>query len=170
MKFFVTLAGQEREVTVDSGGMVLSDGARVEAHVAELEGTPVRVVTIGSRVYKVLARRDGSGGRYILDMGGFTLPVEAVDERTHAIRHVAGGVARGAAPAALVAPMPGLVLRVNVRTGDRVHAGQGVVVVEAMKMENELKVPSAGVVKAVHVAAGSAVEKGALLVELEAGS
>ncbi|MBL8996007.1 MAG: acetyl-CoA carboxylase biotin carboxyl carrier protein subunit [Gemmatimonadetes bacterium] len=63
--------------------------------------------------------------------------------------------------------MPGLIVRVEVAVGDRVVAGQGVVVMEAMKMENELRAPAAGVVRAVHVEAGAAVEKGTALVEFD---
>jgi pyruvate carboxylase subunit B len=66
--------------------------------------------------------------------------------------------------------MPGLIVRVLVQPGDVVQAGQGVIVIEAMKMENELRASSAGVVRAVSVAAGSAVEKGAVLVEFEPSS
>jgi pyruvate carboxylase subunit B len=63
--------------------------------------------------------------------------------------------------------MPGLIVRINVVPGDTVEAGQGVVVMEAMKMENELRATSAGKVRSVDVAPGTAVEKGALLVSLE---
>jgi pyruvate carboxylase subunit B len=63
--------------------------------------------------------------------------------------------------------MPGLVVRVAVQRGDDVVAGQGLVVMEAMKMENELRAASSGKVKAVHVQPGTAVDKGALLIELE---
>ena len=63
--------------------------------------------------------------------------------------------------------MPGLVVRVNVRPGDQVRPGQGLVVMEAMKMENELRAHAGGRVKTVLVAAGMAVEKGTVLVELE---
>jgi len=63
--------------------------------------------------------------------------------------------------------MPGLVIRINVSPGDRVEAGDGVVVMEAMKMENELRATSSGTVKAVKVSPGTAVERGALLVEME---
>ena len=63
--------------------------------------------------------------------------------------------------------MPGLIVRVNVSRGDTVEAGQGVIVMEAMKMENELRATSSGKVKSVEVTAGTAVEKGALLVALE---
>jgi biotin carboxyl carrier protein len=64
-------------------------------------------------------------------------------------------------------PMPGRVVRVLVAVGDRVAAGQGVVIVEAMKMENELRSASAGVVKEVNVGQGAAVEAGTVLVVIE---
>ncbi|MBX9929339.1 MAG: acetyl-CoA carboxylase biotin carboxyl carrier protein subunit [Gemmatimonadaceae bacterium] len=62
--------------------------------------------------------------------------------------------------------MPGLVVKVHVAVGDVVTAGQPVVAMEAMKMENELRAPSAGTVHAIRATPGSAVEKGAVLVEL----
>jgi pyruvate carboxylase subunit B len=68
----------------------------------------------------------------------------------------------------LKAPMPGLVLRVQVTPGQAVAAGAGLVVLEAMKMENELKAPASAVVRAVRVQPGEAVEKGQVLIEFEA--
>ena len=62
--------------------------------------------------------------------------------------------------------MPGLVVRVEVTVGQRVDVGTGLVVVEAMKMENELRAQRAGVVETVHVAAGQTVDKGASLITL----
>jgi biotin carboxyl carrier protein len=76
------------------------------------------------------------------------------------------GAGRPAAgPGPVRAPMPGMVVRVEVAEGDAVAPGQGIVVVEAMKMENELKTESGGVVARINVEAGQAVEKGAVLVE-----
>jgi biotin carboxyl carrier protein len=65
---------------------------------------------------------------------------------------------------AVTSPMPGKVVKVLVKEGDQVDLGAPLVVVEAMKMENELSAPRAGTVKAVHVKPGDAVEGGALLV------
>ena len=76
-------------------------------------------------------------------------------------------VAKPAGPAPLRAPMPGLIVQLRVKVGDTIAAGDGLVVMEAMKMENELRAQAAGTVRAVHVSVGAAVEKGALLVELE---
>ena len=98
---------------------------------------------------------------------GVRFEVEALDERSRAIRELAAATNGPSGPAPLVAPMPGMIVRVNVGAGDQVQAGQGLVVMEAMKMENELRAAAAGKVKRVHVSPGTAVDKGALLLELE---
>ncbi|RPJ64661.1 MAG: acetyl-CoA carboxylase biotin carboxyl carrier protein subunit [Acidobacteria bacterium] len=79
-----------------------------------------------------------------------------------------GAAAAGAAgPQRITAPMPGKVLKVLVAAGESVEERQGLVVVEAMKMENELRAPRAGRVREVHVQEGAPVESGRLLVVLD---
>ncbi len=68
---------------------------------------------------------------------------------------------------AIKAPMPGLVLNVNVKVGDEIEKGDGVLVLEAMKMENLLKSPGAGVVKSIDIKVGDAVEKNQVLIQLD---
>lgn len=165
MRYVVDVAGRSIEVELD-GGQVRVDGEVVAAHVTDLPGTPVALLSLGDHVYRVGVTRGSSRGRYTLSLDGWRYDVEALDERTRAIRALSGTAATNAGPAPLVAPMPGLIVRVAVAPGDSVQAGQGLVVMEAMKMENELRAPAAGVVKAVLVAPGTAVERGAMLVEL----
>jgi pyruvate carboxylase subunit B len=141
------------------------DGVRVAASLAAVEGTPVRLLRIGEQVHRLVARRGASRGRWTLDLDGQRVDAEALDERMRAIRDLTAAAA-ASGPAPLMAPMPGLVVRVSVGVGDTVSAGQGLVVVEAMKMENELRASVAGVVTAVLAVPGQAVDKGALLVEL----
>ena len=166
MKYQVMVGKEEIEVVVD-GDAVTADGITVRAAVADVEGTPVRMVTIGDEVHRVVARRGASRGRYSLWVDGFRHEVEALDERTRAIRELSGASAGPVGPAPLVAPMPGMIVRIAVQVGDVVVAGQGLVMMEAMKMENELRASAAGTVKAILVQPGTAVEKGALLLELE---
>jgi pyruvate carboxylase subunit B len=166
MKYVVTVNGEQIEVAVD-GGNASVDGESVPARVTQLDGTPVRLVTIGDRVHRVIVRRGENRGQQMLSIDGHRYDVEALDERTHTIRQLSAASAAPTGPAPLKAPMPGLVVRVSVAVGDTVSAGQGLVAIEAMKMENELRCVAGGRVKAVHATIGQAVEKGALLVEIE---
>jgi pyruvate carboxylase subunit B len=166
VKYIVECRG--RRITVDlEPGLAVVDGAQRPASLRAVEGTPVRLVTIGSEVHRVVVRRRAGRGAYTLWIDGFTYDVEALDERTRTIRDLTAAAAGPTGPVPLLAPMPGLVVRVQVKAGDTVEAGQGLIVMEAMKMENELRAHAAGVVKTVRVAPGDAVEKGAVLVEME---
>jgi len=143
------------------------DGSMVEASITDVAGTPVRMLSIGTEVHRIVARSGGSRGRYVLWVDGHRHEVEALDERMRAIRQLGGQSAQPTGPAPLLAPMPGMIVRVNVQVGDTVQPGQGLIVMEAMKMENELRASAAATVKAVHAHVGAAVEKGALLLDLE---
>ncbi|CAN5886112.1 acetyl-CoA carboxylase biotin carboxyl carrier protein subunit [soil metagenome] len=149
------------------GDIVTVDGVASVAHLSEVEGTPVRMVTIGDEVHRVVARKGATRGQFTLWLDGFRYDVEALDERTRAIRELSGAGKEASGPAPLVAPMPGMIVRVAVQVGDTVEPGQGLVVMEAMKMENELRATSAGTVKSVLAQPGTAVEKGAVLLVLE---
>lgn len=166
MKYFVKVGDAQHEVVID-GESVMIDDQTVHAHVEDLPGTPLQILTIGKELRRVFARRLEQKGQYVLSIDGHRFAVEALDERTRTIRELSGVSARPAGPAHLVAPMPGLIVRVNVQEGDHVRAGQGLVVMEAMKMENELRATIAGIVRRVVVSPGSAVEKGATLLEME---
>jgi biotin carboxyl carrier protein len=166
VKYLVEVAGRTVEVELDAH-RVRVDGVKVEADLAELPGTPISLLTLGDSVHRVAVSRGASRGRYALSVDGWRYDVEALDERTHAIRQLSAATAGPQGPAPLIAPMPGLIVRVNVEVGSIVQPGQGLIVMEAMKMENELRSSSAGVVKVVRVKPGVAVERGATLVELE---
>jgi len=164
VKYIVDVNGERLEVELDADG-VRVEGEHVRAHLADVSGTPIHLVTIGNEQHRVAARRGEARGEYVLWMDGYRYTVEALDERMRTIRDLTNASAAVGGPRPLVAPMPGLIVRVTAVVGDSVDAGQGLVVMEAMKMENELRTTTAGVVKTVHVQPGVAVEKGALLIE-----
>ena len=166
MKYVVDVAGRSVEVEVDDD-RVQVDGTPATASVIELPGTPVVLVKLGDAIHRVAVARGAGRGRYGLSLDGWLYDVEALNERARAIRQLSATSAGPKGPAPLVAPMPGLIVRVNVAAGASVQQGQGLVVMEAMKMENELRAASAGTVKAVRVSPGTAVERGAILVELD---
>ncbi|HMA42636.1 MAG TPA: biotin/lipoyl-containing protein [Gemmatimonadales bacterium] len=170
MKYYVRIGTRAAEVEVD-GGRVCIDGAWLEAHLAAIPGTPLYHLLLAGESWTVAAqplagRGEGGGARWALGAVGERAEVEAVDERTRAIQALTGRKAGGPAGGAVVAPMPGLVVRVEVTEGQQVGAGAPLVVVEAMKMENELRAQRPGRVVKVHVRPGMAVEKGTVLVTL----
>jgi len=166
VKYIVELAGTRHEVDLTDGIATL-DGASSSAQLREVQGSPVSIVAVDGVQHQLVARREGPKGHYVLWIDGWRFEVDALNERAQAIRDLSAAAAGASGPAPVVAPMPGLIVRLHVQVGDTVTAGQPMVVMEAMKMENELRAPAAGVVKAVLAQPGKAVEKGTVLVELE---
>lgn len=169
MKYVVEINGERVQVELD-GATAIVNGESFNVHLQAVPGTPVRLVRIGEEMHRVTSRRQPQNGRgsYVLDVDGFRYEALALDERTRTIRDLSAKSEAASGPAPLKAPMPGLVVRIAVAVGDTVAAGQALVVVEAMKMENELRSSSAGVVTAIKAVQGTAVEKGAVLIELGA--
>jgi pyruvate carboxylase subunit B len=167
MRYYVLLGGRRYEVDLAPDGTRI-DGRPVDVTLGHADGTPVRGLVVASEAYRVVGER-GARGRWRVHLHGRTHELEVVDERTMAIRELAGSGAVAAGPRPVVAPMPGMVIKVEVAVGDVVRAGQGIVIVEAMKMENELRASAAGRVTRVHVQRGVAVGKDQVLVEFDSG-
>jgi pyruvate carboxylase subunit B len=165
MKYVVLLDGRTIEVEVD-GDRVTVDGQTHSATLGIIPGTPLRQLLIDGRPLTLSVEAIGRG-RWALTPQGERWEMEVLDERSRHIRSLAGGGDQRRVAGGLKAPMPGLVVRVEVQPGDQVAAGAPLVVLEAMKMENELKAAAPGKVKSVRVAPGEAVEKGQVLVEFE---
>jgi biotin carboxyl carrier protein len=140
----------------DGGYAVSLDGREIQVDVAGQERGLMSLLLDG-RSYEVAVERDGED--LLVHFPARSLRVALADASAGA----APPPPRASGPARLTAPMPGRVVRVLVADGALVEAGQGLVVVEAMKMENELRAPRAGCVEQVAVSQGQAVEAGALL-------
>jgi acetyl/propionyl-CoA carboxylase alpha subunit len=104
------------------------------------------------------------GGQGIVGGIAYSLGVEGLEEDRHGPK---GSPAGTAGEGAVTAIMPGKIIRVLAGEGDEVTEGDVICILEAMKMENELKAPKSGLVKALHVRAGQDVEAGAVLAEIE---
>ena len=133
-------------------------GDRWSLLIREPADAPVAV----ARSYDVMFEPAGRGASQV-HVNGRPVPAAL---RTSAQR-LRGQGGAGAGDGRIVAPMPGRVVKVLVRRGDAVQARQGVVVVEAMKMENELRAPRAGTVREVRVAEGASVEAQTVLVVID---
>ena len=165
MRYYVTVEGRTIEVDL-RGDTPVVDGVAMPAELTRIPETPTRHLLADGASHTLVARRNGRHD-WDIHLDGERYAMEVVDERTRAIREMTGQGAEAAGPKPVRAPMPGLVVRVNVEPGDRVSPGDSVVIIEAMKMENDLKAESAGRVSRVAVEAGQPVDKGAVLVELE---
>jgi biotin carboxyl carrier protein len=164
MRYHAMVRGEDRvvEVTKREGGyLVVIDGRTLEVDAVHLKGGALSLLA-GTRS----ARCDiqpGKDGKVSVLIGETLHELELLDERRLRMRK-AGGKFTTEGPQRIDAPMPGKVVRVLVKVGDEVSEGQGLVVVEAMKMENELKSPKAGKVTELLAVEGAAVESGAKLV------
>lgn len=163
MRFFVTVGERTLEVRLEDGRAYV-DGVASVVHREPVPGTPLQQVMIDGRAF-TLSLEPGGPGRWTAGVRGSRYDISIEDERAHRVRSLVGPAVPPAGQV-LKAPMPGLVVRVLVEEGHQVTAGQGLVVLEAMKMENELKASAAGVVRSVRAVAGHTVEKGQVLLEV----
>ena len=166
MKLWVTLEGREAEVTFRTEGdrlILEADGRHIEADFVRLPDGEVYSLLIDGRSHVVRVSPSAEG----LEVGlrGSVIPVE-VKHPLEKMLQVTGGARVGARGETVSAPMPGVVVALRVAVGNHVQAGQAVVVVEAMKMQNELSVAHDGVVTEVLVVERAAVSAGQALIRL----
>lgn len=166
MRLDVELGGQTRTVQVDRSPdgrfHIAVDG---DTHTVDVQQTDVGLSLVfedGRSLEAAATPRNG--GEWLVQLPHVDVAV-VVDGQRHGRRGVGGPSATGAQR--VTAPMPGRVLRVLVAVGDEVTHRQGLVVVEAMKMENELGAPKAGRVTEIAVTEGVSVEAGRLLMVIE---
>jgi biotin carboxyl carrier protein len=166
MRFDVDVSGRpstlQIERTPDDRFQVWIDG---EAHAVDVRQTDVGLSLVfeDGRSLEAAATPHGAG-EWLIQLPHVDVAV-VVDGQRHG-RRGAGGPS-GAGPQRVTAPMPGRVVRVLVAVGDEVTHRQGLVVVEAMKMENELGAPKAGRITEIAVVEGVSVEAGRLLIVIE---
>lgn len=163
-RYVVFLLGERHEVEIGPHGRVAVDDHAHQASLARTSPPHGHSMLLDGASFALLARRRRDG-RWELGLDGRSFAAEVLDARTARVRELSAAVGGRAEVAALRAPMPGLVVRVAVGEGDAVEEGDTVLIVEAMKMENELSATGAARVARILAAPGEAVEKGQVLVE-----
>ena len=167
MKWVVRGGGASHDVEVEKRGnefTVEIDGKRHDLELVSLDGAVASLRFPASGRSLQITYDQGANGSWRMTVGQreFDLEVLTPAEAVEAV-----SATRDAGPSRLTAPIPGKVVAVKVEPGDKVEPGQAMVVLEAMKMENELAAEQSAKVVAVHVGAGDTVEGGELLIELE---
>ena len=166
MKYFVTVNGNEHEVElVERLGQlqVRYEGEETETSYEEVDRLGQVALFLGTRSYAVSV--EGDANRAAVTVAGYLYDVEIEDERERAARQAER--ARGGGGGDLAAVMPGVVVQLLVAEGDEVQEGQPLLILEAMKMQNEIGAPTAGRVSRILVSEGEAVASGAKLLTLQ---
>jgi biotin carboxyl carrier protein len=161
MNYVTILNGQQYEVEIDKEGVVYVNGERRD----------VDFMTLGPSLYSIISNNksvelviEDEGGNVAVMMNGRMYETQVLDERALLMARRKGGLTSSSGD--IHAPMPGLVVVVPVEVGDKVTKGQTVVILESMKMQNELKSPIDGTVHAISTHAGKSVDKNDLLVAI----
>ena len=164
MKYIAIVEGVEFTVEIDPDNRVFVNDELVDVDLRRIGKLPVFSLLINNASREVVAE-ELPGNDFRVIIGGDAMTVRVEDERWRRLRQ-AKGLDPAGGDLALKAPIPGLVVKVLVTDGDTVHTGQSLVLLEAMKMENDLRSPRAAIVGNVKVKPGDRVDQGQVLITL----
>lgn len=164
MKYLTTLGDQTYEIEINEEGEVLVDGERLAANFQDVAEQSVYSLILGNRSFEAHISPTPEGLEVLLRGQLYQVTVE--DERQRLLRRAGGAEVDQRGEFMLKAPMPGLIVEVPVEEGQEVSKGQNLVILESMKMQNELKAPRAGVVGRVRVKPGDSVKQNAVMMTL----
>jgi pyruvate carboxylase subunit B len=168
MKYSARIQNKEYTVSLDDLGervQLTVDGREAELRHTTRNNKHRFLLLIDSMSYDVEVNR--KDGKFSVFIYGREFEVIAEDERLAKLREVAGLDMSEDDQKEIVSPMPGLVVSLLKNEGDTIKKGEGIVIMEAMKMENELKAQSDGEIDSILVKPGQSVEKGVCLVKLK---
>ncbi len=165
MKYIAVVEDVEYTVEIDHDNQVFVNDERVEVDLKRIGKLPVYSLLINNASREVVAE-ELPGNNFRVIIGGDAMTVRVEDERWRRLRQ-AKGLDMADGELALKAPIPGLVVKVLVQEGEQVQTGQSLVILEAMKMENDLRAPRAATVAHVKVKPGERVDQGQVLVTLQ---
>jgi biotin carboxyl carrier protein len=155
MRFSASISGKQHQLEIIRRGQGFE--CRIDGQYVEIDMTPISC-DILSILYEGKSYEVRRGVNEAVTVGENSYQIQLIDPRSWRGRNRASGA--GSGPQKLTASMPGKVVRVLAKAGASVHAGQGVLVIEAMKMQNELRAPRAGTIASIQVREGQAVNAG----------
>ena len=161
MKYIATVDGRDFAIDVEEPGAVEVDDEALAVDLRPIDGQQLYSLLLGPKSYELYVER--REGVYYILLDGDRYAVEVEDARLKQVKTMSRQEHEVHGQATVAAPMPGLVVRVLVAPGDAVAEGQGLAILEAMKMENEIRAPRPGVITSVQVEPGRAVNLGDVL-------
>ena len=163
MKYFAAVNGQEYEIEIEND-QVLVNGESIDVDVSQIGVPELYSILLDGASYEVLVEEQRQ--EYAVTLAGQQFHVQVEDERTRRLNAGRKGPLIPSGELVVKAPIPGLVVKVLVQEGDDIPEDHPLLILEAMKMENEIRSLRAGVVRSVDVSAGQRVEQGAALLVL----
>ena len=164
MKYYSRIGQREYEIEIHDG-QVLVDGEPVDVDLRQSGGPELYSLLFDGRSYELLIEVERFN--YGVTMRGERFEVQVEDERTRRLNVGRKMVSVPEGELSVTAPIPGSVVKVLVEVGATIAEEQPLVILEAMKMENEIRAPRAGVVKQISIEAGQRVEQNAVLILME---
>jgi len=163
MKYVTTINNKTFEIEIQRDGSLLVNGERREVDFLAL-GPSLYSILMNSLSHELVIEERDENIEVL--MRGRLYTGQVLDERAQLMAERSGGMITDTGEMSIRAPMPGLVVAVPIEVGQEVHAGQTVIILESMKMQNELKSPRDGVVQNISVAAGQSVEQNKILITI----
>lgn len=163
MKYFAAVNGQEYEIEIEND-QVLVNGEAIDVNISQIGVPELYSILLDGASYEVLVEEHRQ--EYAVTLAGQQFHVQVEDERTRRLNAGRKGPLIPSGELVVKAPIPGLVVKVLVQEGDDIPEDHPLIILEAMKMENEIRSLRAGVVRSVDVSAGQRVEQGAALLVL----
>jgi len=157
MKYFTTVNEQEYTIEIDQEEQILVNGEPYQIDFQQLLQGGTLSLLINNRSLEAIVNEQENAWEVLIH--GELYSVKVQDERSYRLAQARGTVLPETGTVAVRSPMPGVILDVLVAPGDQVKKGEKVVILESMKMENELRAGRDGVVQRVHVEQGANVEK-----------
>lgn len=157
MKYVATIGDNEYTIEIVDERHIILDGETYEVDFESVSGQPVHSLLVDSKSYEAYVYPEDQGWQVLLHGNLYLIDVE--DERERRLRASLGGGPAEKGEYLLRAPMPGLVVSVPVSEGEAISKGDVLVILESMKMQNELKSPRDGTVDRVRVKPGDSVEQ-----------
>ncbi len=163
MKYVTYINDKKFEIEIQKDGTLLVNGEVRNVDFLTLDESLFSVL-MDNKSYEVVI--DETDGQYEVLIQGRLYTGQVLDERAQLLASRSGGVGVDSGEISIKSPMPGLIVAIPVTEGQDVKKGQTVIILESMKMQNELKAPRDGIVQRISVTAGISVEQGKLLVTM----
>ena len=162
MKYIAKVKDQEFNIEIGQDNKIVVNGETFDIDFQRMPRSGVTSLLINQHSLEAIVEEQDGGSQVLIR--GEQYPVVVADERTHRLSKARGSFAAPDGEILLKTPMARTIIAVSVDEGDVVQEGDQIIILESMKMENELRAPRAGVVTHIRVEAGAGVEKGQVLV------